>query len=145
MFLSGNFVFGYGIFGVICCGIIAYGANKLNLIRKDSELLYLSLGFYKHFAILYLKNFFSALNLIVDIAINKTTIRPLIYNLAIPHDEKLNYALINATINLSAGLFCIESDEGNFVIHALDEKYYNNFDLFKVQKTLANVNDDNLV
>ncbi len=145
MFVSGNFVFGYGVFGVICCGAIAYISSTLNLIKKDSELLYLSVGFYKHFIKLYLKNFFSAINLVVDIAINKKTIRPLIYTIKIPHDEHLNYALINATINLSAGLYCLENTEGTFVIHALDEKYFENFDFFRLKKDLSNVNDDSLV
>ena len=71
--------------------------------------------------------------------------RPLLYSVPIDHDAKFNPALMVASINMSAGIFCIGFKEIFFYIHAIDEKYFNDFDLFKIRKNLPEINDDNLV
>ena len=135
----------YFIFGIAVSSLISFASFKLNLVTKESELLYLSLGFYRHFLQLYCKNFVKSCNLILILALSKKPIRPLLYSIPLDYNNKFNPALMVASLNISAGLFCIGIKENFFYIHAIDEKYFNDFDLFKIKKNLPEINDDNLV
>ncbi len=135
----------YASFGIIFSAIISFASFKLKLIKKESELLYLSLGFYRHFVKFYCKNFTKSCYLIFLMAFSKKPMRPLLYSVPIDYDTKFNPALMVASINMSSGIFCIGVKENFFYIHAIDEKYFNDFDLFKIRKKLPEINDDNLV
>lgn len=145
MLSSAHFSWVYAIFGIIFAAIISFASFKLKLIKKESELLYLSIGFYRYFIKLYYTNFVKSCRLIYLMALSKKAIRPLLYSVAIDCNSKFNPALMVATINISTGIFCIGVKENFFYIHALDEKYFNNLDLFKITKKLPEINDDNLV
>lgn len=126
-------------------GLISFASFRLNLVTKESELLYLSLGFYRHFLQLYFNNFVKSCYLILLLALSKKPIRPLLYSILVDYNNKFNPALMVASFNISAGLFCIGIKENSFYIHAIDEKYFHEFDLFKMKKNLPEINDDNLV
>ena len=145
MFFGGHVSWLYLIFGVAFSSIVSFISFKLNFIKKDSELLYLSLGFYRHFLQLYCQNFIKSCGLIFFLVITKRSIRPLVYSIEIDYQNKFNPALMLTSFNISAGLFCIDIKEDIFYIHAIDEKYFNHFDLFKMKKNLPEINDDNLV
>ncbi len=145
MLSSGNVTWAYLVIGIFCTTAISFLSFRLKLIKKDSELLYLSLGFYRHFAEIFFRNIFKAWYLIFDLALNKKPMRPLLYSIKHNKDHKYNLALMAITLNMSTGLFCIGVRENNFYVHAIEEKYFEAFDVFKTNKILLNVNDDNLV
>ena len=145
MLSSGHISMVYLLLGIASSSLISIASFRLKLIDKNSELLYLSFGFYRHFFWLYTKNFFTSIKLIVSLALGKKSIRPLLYSIPIDYQSRFNPALMVFSVNMSSGLFCIGIKDENFFIHAIDEKYFNNFDLFKINKILPEVNDDNLV
>ena len=145
MLSADNISWIYLFFGIASAGLISIASFKIKLIDKNSELLYLSFGFYRHFLQLYCNNYFKALKLIITLAINDKAIKPVVYSLNIDHKNKFNPSLMASSFNMSAGLFCISIKEENFFIHAISEKYFKNFDLFKIRKILPKINDDNLV
>lgn len=135
----------YLSFGIFFSAFTAIAAYKLKLIDKKSELLYLSFNFYRHFIKIYFANFFKSLKLILRLAFGKKPIRPLIYKVIISHEDRFNPALIIASYDLSCGLFCVFIEGENFLIHAIDEKYFSEFNLFKILRILPDINEDNLV
>jgi len=144
MFTMAHFFVTYFILGIIFAALVAFASFKMNIIKKDSELLYLSFGFYRHFVSLYFKNFFSSLALIIDLAFSIKPIRPLLYQ--IKNDfEQINLSLIITSLNMSSGLLYVGAKNGNIIVHVIDEKYFASFNLLKIRKKLLNVNDDNLV
>ncbi len=144
MFGAEHFSFTYLIFGILAASLVALGSSRLKLIKKDSELLYLSFGFYRHFINLYFKNFLSSLALIIDLAFLTKSIRPLLYE--IKNDfQKINPSLMIISLNMSSGLLYVGTKKENFIVHAINEKYFTNFNALKISKNLLNVNDDNLV
>lgn len=145
MFFSGNISWLYLFFGICFSAIISAASFRLKLIKKESELLYLSVGFYRHFLEIYFKNFIKSLKLILFLALTKKAVRPLVYSLKIDSNNKFNQGLMVATINIFAGIFCIKNDKDFFKIHAIDEKYFNDFNMLKMKKILPEINDDNLV
>ncbi len=145
MLSSGHISVAYLLLGIASSSLISIASFRLKLIDKNSELLYLSFGFYRHFFWLYVMNFISSLKLIAHMALSKKTIRPLLYAIPVDYKNRFNPALMVSSLNMSAGLFCIGIKDENFYIHAIDEKYFNDFNLFRVKKVLPEVNDDNLV
>jgi len=135
----------YIFFGLISSLLVAGASQRMKLFDKNSELLYLSLGFYRHFSKTYLANFFSSISLIVKMAFAKNSVNPLIFNLKFDDEQKYNVGLLIATINMTSGLFVIGTKEDELMIHAIDATYFTKFSLNKVNKSLANVNDDHLV
>ncbi len=135
----------YLLLGILSCGLTAIGCAKLNLINKNTEFLYLSLGFYRHFIKLYFSNFFKSLGVILKLSLSTKPIRPLVYSVVIEYKDKFNPALMDSTLIMLAGLFCIGMQDETFFIHALDEKYFEVIDFYKIRKILPQVNDDNLV
>lgn len=135
----------YGIAGIVSCAVVSVAAIRLGWIDKNSEFLYLSLGFYRHFCRLYGQNFLRSLKMIIYLALGRNPVRPLVYSLPFEYKNKFNPTLFAVTLNLSAGLFCIGIRDQNFLVHALDEKYFEKIDLYKLGKILPEVNDDNLV
>lgn len=145
MFSSAHVSWSYLLFGILFSSLISFASYKLKLIKKDSELLYLSLGFYRYFINLYYKNFLKSCHLIFLLALGKKTLRPLIYSIPLDSNKKFNPALMVSSINMSAGLFCVAIKDNFFYVHAIEEKYFNDFDQFKIIKKLPEINDDNLV
>lgn len=136
------------IFGGICSFAIAYYAFKIKIIKKDTELIFLNYNFYRHFVKIYLKNFMRSLNLLIELVFFHNSIRPLIYKQKIKiHDY--NYQLLEYSINCSAGLSCIDVEINNkdciFVIHALNESYFELFQIKKIARFLPHINEDKIV
>lgn len=135
----------YVFFGLLSAVLVAVASFRLKLIEKKSELLYLSFGFYRHFFKIFVKNFFSSINLIIDLAISRKQLSPTLHKVRIDEKLKFNPALLMVSFNMSAGLFSIGAKDDEILIHALDEKYFSQFDLQKICASLNHVNDDNLV
>ncbi len=115
------------------------------MLQKNSEMLFLSLGFYHHFIKIYAKNAIKSVFFLSKLAFSKKMIRPLIYQIDFDYQQKFNPALMVTTVNFSCGLLCLEIKESSFVLHAVDEIYFKDFDLYKIKKILPKINDDNLV
>jgi len=145
MFSIKEFSLFYVIFGAISSFLVSFFAFKLKFIEKDSEMLYLHLNFYRHFLKIFLRNFFRSFLLAFSLALSKKTLRPLVYKVEIEDVENFNPALLIATINMNLGLSLVRQKDKIFVIHALDEKYFREFNLSKTLKILADVNENNLV
>ena len=145
MFFGNDFSLPFLIFGIFSSGLVAMVAYRLKLINQKSELLYLSLGFYKHYLGIYFKNFISSLSLIIDLAINRKSLHPTIHKVKFRDSYNFNPALLISSYNMSTGLFAIAFENDNLIIHAIHEDYFYKFDLLHYTLNLNNVNDDNLV
>ncbi len=144
--LSSQTTWLYLFLGIICAALVSVFSYRLKLIDEKSELLYLSIGFYRHFGSLYFKNLFSALGLIFSLVFDKNSnMTPIIYVVSMDHKNKFNPALFASTINMTTGLFCLLNKEEKFFIHCLDQKFFSHFDSYKTVKILKEINDDNLV
>lgn len=144
IFISGHISLVYALCGIIAAALATLASIRLRLFEKKTEMLYLSFGFYRHFCRIFLKNFFSSINLIIDLALRKTEPKPTIHYLKIDKDDP-NAPLLAPTLNMTCGLFCVALEEDKIMVHAIEEKYFRNFDLKKNLRSLSNVNDDNLV
>lgn len=145
MILAGKVSWLYIFFGILASGLVSISSFRIHLIEKKSELLHFSFGFYRHFARIFFKNFFSSLKLIIDLALTREPTYPLVYKVNLDHESQINPALLMASFNMTTGLFCIGNKENEILIHAIDEDHFKKFDLQKIYKSLKNVNDDNLV
>lgn len=145
MISAGNISWLYVFFGVIASALVSFFSYKAKLINDDSELLYLSFGFYKHFIKTYFANFFSSINLIIDLTFNSKLVKPALYTVDFSYKEKFNPALLMTTFNMTTGLFCIGVKEDQLTIHAISEKYFKRFDLLKNLIAVSKANDDKLV
>lgn len=145
MIAAGNVSWLYILYGIIAASIVSIASARLKLIEDKSELLYLSVGFYRHFSKVFLGNFFSAIKLIIKLALTNKPLHPLVYNVSLNEKNKFNPALLIATFNMSTGLFCISAKDDELMVHAIDEDHFKKIDLQKICKNLSNVNDDNLV
>jgi multisubunit Na+/H+ antiporter MnhE subunit len=145
MVASGHLTLIYIFFGIIASSLVAVASARLKLIEKNSELLYLSFGFYRHFLLSFVKNFISSLTLIVGIALGKNLPNPTLHKIRLKPNSRFNPALLIATINMSSGLFCVDVKDNEITIHALKSSYFKNFDLQKICLNLRNINDDNII
>jgi len=144
--ISGNkFSIGFMIFGVLSSMIVAFSSHQLKLVDKKSELLYLSLGFYKHFVALYFRNFWRSFKVLFVLATFGRSFHPTIRYINLKENYKFNHALLIATINMNCGLFAINLINNKISVHCLKDVYFFNFDLLKYTISLNNVNDDNLI
>jgi hypothetical protein len=147
MFAGNNISFIYFFFGVISSLFVAVASYRVGIIQKKSELLYLSIGFYRYFIKLYLDNFFSSINLILSLALEKNE-NCKISTIEI-YDEKLNLGLLIAAINISSGIISashrIDDNKKILLIHSVDDKYLERFDLYKNIKIINNLNEDDIV
>jgi multisubunit Na+/H+ antiporter MnhE subunit len=135
----------YVFLGVISSTLVSIISYRLKLIEEKSELLYLSIGFYRHFLSLYFKNFFSQIGLIFSLAFSHKEVKSVIYIISIDYKNQFNPALLATSINMTTGLFCVLVKDNNFFIHMIEESFFQNLDLKKTIKILKNVNDDNLI
>jgi multisubunit Na+/H+ antiporter MnhE subunit len=135
----------YMFFGILSSGLVSAASFRLKIIESKSELLYLSLGFYRHFVKIFFYNFFSASKLLLKLAFAKKLSVPLIYSVRQDSDDRFNPALLMASFNMTTGLFCIGAKDEEILIHAISEEYFKKFNLQKACKILNNINDDNLV
>lgn len=144
MISAGNISWLYVIFGIFAAATVSIFSYRLKIIEEKSELLYLSLGFYRHFFKLYFGNFFSGLKLIITFALTSKDVKPSIF--AVDFDSSgYNPALLMTSYNMSSGLFCIGHKGDTLFIHSIDDEYFKKFNLKKTVNILKNVNDDNLV
>ena len=145
MVIGKNFTLIYFFIGVFSSLIISLFCYHLKLIDSKSKFLYLSFGFYRHFLLIYFKNFFRAIFLIIDLAINRRSMNPRLHFVEIKRNHNFSEELLIASINLSAGLLVIQVNEENIVIHSIDEEFFYRVNFNKIYKNLANVNDDEIV
>jgi len=145
MFFGNDFSIPFLSFGIFSSILISIISFRLKLIDEKSELLYLSLGFYRHFIGLYFKNFLSSIFLILDLAINRKSLHPTLHKVKFRESYNFNPALLLSSYNMTTGLFAIAMENDEIIIHAIHEDYYYKFDLLHNTLNLSNVNDDNLV
>ena len=145
MISAGHLSWLYVFFGILASGLVSIASSRLGVIEKRSELLYLSFGFYRHFFKIFASNFFSSIKLIANIALTKQSFQPLVYKIKMDSEKSFNPLLLALTFSMTSGLFCIGLTNDEILVHAIDEKYFEQFDLKKTCAILAEVNDDNLV
>ncbi len=131
-----------GIFASLMVSIFSYQAKMIN---KKSQLLFLSLGFYRHFFLIYIKNFIDSIYLIIELATKKKSAHPTIHKIKINRNKKINYDLLMFSLTMTSGLVAVENFNDEITIHAIDEKFFQKLKLEKIYKSLENVNDDDLV
>ena len=145
MVAGGNISWFYIFFGLGCAAFVSVLSFRFKLIEEKSELLYLSLGFYRHFVKIFFKGFFPSLKLIAKMALDKEPAKSLTYVVEIDAKNNFNSALLIGSLNMSPGLFCIGAKENQVLVHAINQEHFQKFNLQKNFKSLNNVNDDNLV
>lgn len=143
-FVKGFSIF-YIFFGVFISFFISFWAFKLKIYDKNSKMLFLHLSFYFHFLQILLKNFISCFDLIFSIIFDSNKLKPLIYWVKIEENNGVDKAILIASINLSLGLSLLENQGELFIIHALSEKYWQDFNLTKVLKALPEIDEENIV
>jgi multisubunit Na+/H+ antiporter MnhE subunit len=145
MAASQHFTWLYLFLGLIASGLVALMSKRLRLVEKNSELLYLSFGFYRHFILIFIGNFFSSLSLIIKMALGKSAPNPTLHKVKLKANHGFNPALLIASFNMSTGNFCVDSRENEILVHALNSGYFKKFDLQKICINLRNINDDNII
>lgn len=149
MFAVGQISWLYFGLGLLSAALVSLASARMGLINKKSELLHLSLGFYRHFLIIFIKNFFSSIFLILKLALGGGGTHPTLHKVRLHSNARFNPALLMASFNMSSGLFCIDvkGDEtgDELVIHAIDPSYFKRINLQKICLNLRNINDDNLI
>jgi|GEM_PF-1479218 len=149
MLAAGHLTWLYLVFGVIASALVSLVSMRLKLIEKNSELLYLSLGFYRHFFMIFVNNFLSSLFLIINLAFRKKDLRPTLHRIKLGANLRFNPALLMASFNMSTGLICVgvkeNVKENEMLIHAIDPSYFKKCDFQKICLNLRNINDDNLI
>jgi len=145
MLVGNNFTVNFALCGFFSALFVAIIAYQLKIIDDNSEMLFLSLGFYKHFMWLYFKNFLSSISLLFELAIQKKSLHPTLHRIKFKSNFRFNPALLIASINMTSGIFSINIEDDNISVHAIHEDYFYDFDLLKNVVTLNDVNDDNLV
>jgi multisubunit Na+/H+ antiporter MnhE subunit len=145
MIAGGNISWLYIGFGILSAGLVSIASFRLKLVEKDSELLYMSFGFYRHFFKIFFKNFFSSLKLIFRLAFDREPIHPTVHIVKLEEKNNINPALLMTSLSMSTGLFCIGVKDEKIMVHVIDEKYFKKFDAKKISADLKNINDDNLV
>lgn len=132
-------------FGLFDSALVSFASFRLKLIDEQSELLYLSFGFYRHFCSLYFKNFFKSISLIIDLAILRKSLHPTLHKINFKENYSFNPALLISSLNMTAGLFAISMEDDQIQVHAIHEDYFYEFDILHNVLNLNNINDDNLV
>lgn len=145
MIAAGTLSWLYVFFGILSASFVAVVSFRLKLIEEKSELLYLSLGFYRHFFQIFVKNFFSAIKFVISMALTNKPFHPIVYSLELSPENKFNPALLMASLNMTTGLFCIGTKEQEIFVHCIDDDHFKKFNLQKTYKFLKDINDDNLV
>jgi multisubunit Na+/H+ antiporter MnhE subunit len=135
----------YVAFGIVGSAVISLISFRLKLIEEKSELLYLSLGFYRHFLKIFFGNFFDSLKIILKIALQKQPFLPKTYVVKIDEKNHLNPAALLASFNMMAGIIPIGFKDNKILLHAIDEQHFQKINLPQLFKSLCNANDDNLV
>lgn len=144
IFICSSFSFSYILLGIISSALISFICARLRLTQKNSEFLYLSFGFYRHFLSIFFKNFFSSIFLICRLAFTKQPIRPIATTIKLPYN-KSHLALLTASINMMTGISCVKIQNEKITIHAIDKKYLEKLDLQELCHNLQDINDDNLI
>lgn len=145
MFGGGHVSWLYLGLGIIASGLVALASGRLKLVEKNSELLYLSVGFYRHFCAIFFKNFFSSIFLILNMALRNKELKPSLHRIKLRENLRFNPALLMASFNMSTGVFCVDVKEKEILVHAIDQTYFQKFDLQKICLNLRDINDDNLI
>jgi hypothetical protein len=117
---------------------------RLKLIEKNSEMLYLSLGFYHHFVKLFFINFIPSMRLLFKMMFRQDSLTPVSHNIK-NDEENINISALISTINMTSGLLVTNLKDNEISIHAANKLCLDNFNLRKTQKILQHINDDNLV
>lgn len=133
----------YFLLGTISSFLISFASFKANIFNKKSELLYLSLGFYKHFIKIYLGEVLRSLSLLVKLAFKSC--EPNLYQLKLNEKYLTNKELLIASINMNAGMFYVGSKKDDMLIHAVSKDSFERIDIHKLCLNLRNINDDSLV
>ena len=145
MLIGHNFSFYFLIFGAFAAILVAIISKYLKLFDKKSELLFLSIGFYRHFGFIYFKNYFKSLKIIFDLATHRRSLHPTLHKIPFQENYKFNPELLIASINFAPGLLAINYENNEITIHTIHEDYFYEFNLLKNIISLNNINDDNLV
>jgi len=145
MLASQNISWFYFGCGLLFCSLTTYTSFALKLVKKDSELLYFSFGFYYHFGKIFISNFFKSIKLIFLLAFHQKPIKPKVYKVILNEDLKFNLALLIASLNMISGILLVDIDDKKISIHTIDRKYLNEFKLKQIVLSLNKTNDDNLV
>lgn len=145
MFAAGHVSWLYLFLGFIASAFVAFISERLKLVKKDDELLFLSIGFYRHFATTFFGNLPSSLSLIIFMALGRKATNPTLHKIRLKANSRFNPALLIASFNMSSGLFCVDAKDNEMTIHAIESSYFKKFNLQKTCLTLRNINEDDII
>lgn len=132
--------------GLVVSLVISLICFNLKIINKKSELLYLSLGFYKYFAKLYFTNILKQILLQIKILLVPSFSDPKVIVVPLSSKEKQeDSALFEASVNFMAGYQILKSEEKQILVSAINANYEKRFRPKKIFKDIKNINDDSLV
>ncbi|MBL6664953.1 MAG: hypothetical protein ISQ34_03825 [Rickettsiales bacterium] len=148
--MSVYFLFGanyiYFVVGFVASLAISLACFNVKIIDKKSELLYLSLGFYKYFIKLYLSNILKQIIVQIKTLLIPSFIDPQTIKVDLSAiDDQENMALFEASLNLMVGYSILKVESDHILVGAINENYKKNFRPKKIFKDIKNINDDSLV
>ena len=144
MFASNHISWLYAICGIFAAIFVMILSLRLEFIKKNSEMLYLSLGFHRHFIGLFLLNFLPAISLLFRLAFREKKIIPTSCTVT-KSDSRLNLAALISTINMTNGLLVTNIKGSKISVHSVEDSCFSKFNFRKTKEALQNINDDNLV
>ncbi len=143
MLLSDNVSWLFAFLGIICSSIVSLTSYKVNLIDKKSEFPFLHVNFYSHFFSIYVRNFTGSMKFLIIMAFFNRDFRS-VRQVFKTKEEKINESMMVATINMTVGLICLDSNDNKFLVYALNEVYLKSFNFDNIVKSLTKVNDDEI-
>lgn len=143
MLLTDNISWLYAFLGIIFSLLISVFSYQIKLIDKKTDFPFLHTNFYSHFFLIYVKNFLGSLKILLTLAFLNKDLRPTkrVFKL---NEDKVNHAMMIATINMTSGLTCIDNNSDEFLIYSMSEQYFNDFDFDDIVRSLSKVNDDEI-
>jgi len=135
----------YIFVGLVSSIIVSLIAWKMRIITKYSHLLFLHIGFYKHFVSIIVSSFLESILIIFRAATNSSKIDCKIYSLPVKKLNNSELVLLMSTINLLPGTVFVGMEDDKITICGLSKKYIGRLNLNKLYDSLDKINDNRLV
>ncbi len=145
-FTSGNIMINLLIFGVLFSLIISCFFWKLKFFNKNTNFLFLNIGFYRHFFNLFLRSFFYFIPYLLRVTFNKEEENNHLFQIKFKTAlTELELSVFIVSISFVPGISYVDSDDGIITLYALNEKFANKSYLNKIYNSIHQINDDNLI
>lgn len=136
----------YIIFGIIASAICSLLAYRMRCFNKRSKMLFLHIGFYRHFILFFNEVIFGHFKLAFKfLSLRKLKIDPTLDFILIDKDDDEDISIYIDSINLISGVICIAVRKRHLLIHSLHPSFISRLDMHILSKRTNKVPDDSLI